>query len=197
MDPARLRAAPASYAYLRGLLMIPGGLLILLAALGNWAVGPFADTAGFVAAIALLAAAAAAIQHDYNKHYGRLSLSQQQQAKTSAALIAGIAVVGVGSLLLRSRASWSLDLPVNPIAVTFAAVMLISYAAGVGIKIHHLLIWGAVMLCGALPIWHGADPSNIALTIVAGATIVDGLLNHRLFVLTFGPRRLAGDDSGA
>ena len=197
MDPARLRAAPANYAYLRGLLLIPGGLLILLAALGNWEVGPFAHTAGFLAALALIGAAAAAIQHDYNKHYGRLRLSPQQQARMTAALIAAIAVVGLGSLLLRSRASWSLDLPVNPIAVTFAAVMLISYAAGVGIKIHHLLIWGAVMLAGALPVWQGTDPSNIALTIVAGATIVDGLLNHRLFVRAFGPRRLASDDTRA
>ena len=34
-----------------------------------------------------------------------------------------------GSSLLRSHAGWSLDLPVNAIAVTFAVLMLITYGS--------------------------------------------------------------------
>ena len=34
-----------------------------------------------------------------------------------------------GATLLRSHASWSLDLPVNAIAVCFALVMLVTYAS--------------------------------------------------------------------
>jgi hypothetical protein len=197
MQPDDLRTAPANYAYLRGLLLVPGGLLILLAALGNWKVWPFANTAAFLAAVAALGAAGAAIQYDYNKHYGRLHLSGAQQLRATGGVVAGVAIVTVGSLLLRSRASFSLDLPVNALAVTLAAVMLITYAVGVGIKAHHLLIWGAVLLVGALPVWHGGDPSNIGLTIVAGATVVDGLFNHRLFIKAFGPRRLHADGAEA
>jgi hypothetical protein len=193
MDPARLRSAPANYAYLRGLLLVPGGLLILLAALGNWEVAPFDRSPVFLAAVGVLAAVAVVIQNDYNRHYGRLRLSGEQQLRATGAVAAGIVLVTLGSLLLRSRASWSLDLPVNPLAATLAAVMLITYAVGVGIKTHHLVIWGAVLLTGSLPVWNGSDPSNIGLTIVAGATIVDGLFNHRLFVRAFGPRRLDAD----
>jgi hypothetical protein len=91
-----------------------------------------------------------------------------------------------GSLLLRSRADWSLDLPVNPIAVTFAIIMLISYAIGVGLRRHHVVIWGALLVAGAVPLWTGSDPSNIGLLLAGVALMVDGVFDHRLFVQTFG-----------
>ncbi len=100
---------------------------------------------------------------------------------------------------MRSRVSWSLDLPVNPIAVSFALVMLVSYAIGVGLKAHHGLIWGALLVTGALPVWNGADPSNIGLVLAGVALMVSGLFDHRLFVRTFGAASgpLEASDVGA
>jgi hypothetical protein len=95
-------------------------------------------------------------------------------------------VVG-GSLLLRSRVGWSLDLPVNATAVTLALIMLMTYAIGVGLKAHHVAIWGVLLLAGALPVWTGGDPSNIGLVMVGVALMVCGVFDHRLLVQTLGP----------
>ena len=144
-------------------------------------------------------AACLPIARYYNENYGRLSPSTRQQARGAVAAVIGVAVVGGGSLLLRGRADWSLDLPVNAIAVSFALFMLISYAIYVGLRAHHVIIWGALLVAGALPVWNGADPSNISnvgLVLAGVAVMVSGVFDHRLFVHTFGsPRVLDREDS--
>jgi hypothetical protein len=105
-------------------------------------------------------------------------------------------VVIVGSLLLRSRASWSLDLPVNPIAITFAVVMLVSHLLGAGVRTHHVVIWGALLVAGALPVWDGEDPSNVGLVLAGVAVMLSGLLDHRHLVRSFG-RANALDPGGS
>ena len=64
--------------------------------------------------------------------------------------------------------------------------MLLTYAIGVGLKAHHVVIWGALLLAGALPVWTGADPSNIGLVMAGVAVMLSGIFDHRLFVRTFG-----------
>src|SRR5215218_4128111 len=157
-----IEAAAPSYAYLRGVLAIPTGLLFLLAALGNWQVGPLRHDLVFLACV----------------------------------LAIGVAVVIGGSLLLRSRAAWSLDLPVNAIAVTFAVIMLASYAIWGVLHAHHLVVWGSLFLAGALPLWAGADPSNVGLVMCGVAVIVCGVFDHIAFVRTFGPRDLPAAGEG-
>jgi hypothetical protein len=191
MDRRTLETAAANYSYLRGLVFIPAGLASIVAALGNWQVGPFRHDWVFVVAIALLGVAALLVVRYYNDNYGRLRPSSRQQVRGTIASFVAIAVMIGGSLLLRSRADWSLDLPVNAIAVSFAVVMLITYAVGVGLKAHHVIIWGALLIAGALPIWNGDDPSNTGLVMAGVAVIVCGVFDHRLFVRTFGPPKLA------
>jgi hypothetical protein len=187
MQQRNLETAAASYTYLRGLFFIPAGLLSILAALGNWQVGPLRHPWVFLVAVAVLAAACLPITRYYNENYGRLSPSTRQQARATVAVAVAVAVMVGGSALLRSHAAWSLDLPVNPIAISFALVMLISYGVGVGLKAHHAIIWGAVLVAGALPVWNGSDPSNIGLVIAGVALMVSGVFDHLLFVETFGP----------
>jgi hypothetical protein len=190
MDRRTLETAAANYSYLRGLLYIPAGLACIVAALGNWQVGPFRHDWFFVVAIAVLGVAALLIARYYNDNYGRLSPSTRQQVRSTIAVAVAVAVMIGGSLLLRSRAEWSLDLPVNAIAVSFAVVMLVSYAIGVGLKPHQVIIWGALLVYGALPVWNGDDPSNVGLVAAGIAVIVCGVFDHRLFVRTFGPPEL-------
>lgn len=178
--------AAANYSYLRGLLAIPLGGLFVLAALANWEVGPLRHTWAFPVVAVVAGAAWLAITRYYNENYGRLSPSTSQQVRGALAVVIALAVMGLGSLLLRSGADWSLDLPVNAIAVSFALVMLISYAIGVGLKAHHMIIWGALLVTGALPVWNDADPSNIGLVLAGVALMVNGVFDHRLFVHTFG-----------
>ena len=50
-----------------------------------------------------------------------------------------------------------------------------------------MVIAGALLVTGALPVWTGADPSNIGLLLAGVAIAVSGALDHRLFLHTFGP----------
>jgi len=186
MQREKLETAAANYTYLRGLLCIPAGALFVLAALGNWEVGPLDQAWMFVVLAAAILLASVPIYNHYNKHYGRLTPTTRQRVRGAAAMAIGLAVVVLGSMLLRSRVGWSLDLPVNATAVTLAAIMLITYAIGVGLKTHHVVIWGALLLAGALPVWTGADPSNVGLVMTGVAVMLSGIFDHRLFVRTFG-----------
>jgi hypothetical protein len=112
-----------------------------------------------------------------------------------AVLALAVAVVLVGSLVLRSRVSWSLDLPVNAIAVSFAVTMLASYAIGRVLRAHHLLIWGGLLVAGALPVWTGGDPGSVGLLLCGAAVILSGVLDHLAFVRAFGPPSLPADAS--
>ncbi len=200
MQRRDLETAAANYSYLRGWFYIPGGALAILAALGNWQVGPLRHAWAFLVAVALIGALCLPIARYYNEHYGRISISTRQHVRGAVGMVAGVAVIVGGSLLLRSRADWSLDLPVNATAVTLALVMLIAYAIGVGLKAHHVVIWGALLLAGALPVWTGADPSNIGLVMAGVALMVCGVFDHRLLVRTLGPpstMALADRDAGA
>lgn len=187
MERTGLETAAANYTYLRGLFFIPLGVLPIVSALGNTGWGPLRNTWVFLAVLALIGIACLPINNFYNKHYGTLRASAGQQARAAAAVVLAIVVVVGGSTLLRSRASWSLDLPVNATAVTLSLVILLSYAAGRVLKAHHLIIWGTVLVVGAIPLWDGADPSNIGLAIVGVALMVNGVFDHLLFVRTFGP----------
>jgi hypothetical protein len=184
---SHLETAAANYSYLRGLFLIPLGLLTIAAALANSEVGPFVHAWAFPVAVVVLGAACLPINRYYNDNYGRLEPSSAQQTRGAVAVAIGLAAIVGVSTLLRSRADWSLDLPVNATAVSFGLVMLISYAIGVGLKTHHVVIWGALLATGALPIWNGADPSNTGLALAGVALIASGIFDHRLFVATFGP----------
>ena len=198
MERRELESAAATYAYLKGLLGIPGGLLAILAALGNWEWGPLRHAWAFLAVALMLAALALLISRYYEENYGRVTLSRVQRRRAAAAVIVGAPLMFGASLLLRSRAGWSLDLPVNAIPASFGLLMLATYAAGGVLRTHHVIVFGSVAAAGLLPVWDGADPSNTGLVLIGAAIIATGLLDHRLLVRTFGPPRgLALQDGNA
>ena len=120
MQRRNLESAAANYSYLRGLFFIPLGALFILAALANWEVGPLRHAWAFPIAALAIGAVCLPITRYYNENYGRLSPSTRQQVRGAVAVVIGLAVMVGGSLLMRSRADWSLDLPVNATAVSFA-----------------------------------------------------------------------------
>jgi hypothetical protein len=187
MDRAQLRSTAAGYPYLRGLLSVPAGLLFVLAALGNWGWGPLRHDWVFVAAAGAIAASALAIDRYYAEHFGRVTPSRARQRRATAAAVAGVAIMVGAPFLLRSRAAWSLDLPVNPIPAAIGVLMLVYYAAVVGLRGHHVVVWGAVVVAGLLPVWTGADPSNVGLVMAGAAAIVNGVLDHVALVRAFAP----------
>ena len=192
MQRDELERTAAIYTHLRGALAIPAGLLFVLAALGNWQVGPFRHHWVFIAGVLAIGAAYQLIARAYRRHYGRATPAGEQQLRSAAAVVLGVVIVAGGSLLLRSRAGWSLDLPVNAIAVTFAIVMLASYALGRVLRPHHAAVYGTLLVAGAVPVWDGADPSNVGLVMCGAAVIAGGLLDHLAFTRVFGRPALDG-----
>jgi len=64
--------------------------------------------------------------------------------------------------------------------------MLVFYASDAGLRVHHMVIWGAALVAGLLPIWGlGADKDAVAYFPIGAATIVSGLIDHRMLVRTF------------
>ena len=73
MDRKELERAASKVTYLRGLLAVPLGGLFLLFGLGNLGWGPLRSPWVFLACVAGLALAWAAINRYYNDHYGRVN----------------------------------------------------------------------------------------------------------------------------
>jgi hypothetical protein len=200
VERKKLESAVASYSYLRGLYFIPLGMVFVLAALANWEVGPLRHLWVFPVAVLVIAAACLPITRYYHENYGRISASNRQRVRGAIAVVVSLVVVGGGSMLLRSDADWSLDLPVNATAATLAMVMLLSNAIYRTLKPHHWIIWGAVLVIGLVPVWDGADPSNVGLVIAGVGLMVTGIFDHRLLARTFGPAKglnLRNGDAGA
>lgn len=187
MERRKLESAATNYSYLRGLLSIPLGLVLIVAALGNWEWGPFRHAWVFVGCVLAAGGACLVIVRYYNENYGRITPSTRQEVRAVVAGVIGLAVMGGVTLLARSAADWSLDLPVNSTAAGIAIFMLTYYALTVGLSAHHMIIWGAVLVAGLCPVWDGADPSNIGLVIAGIAAMATGILDHRLLVRSIGP----------
>ncbi|HKG66236.1 MAG TPA: hypothetical protein VKB28_19365 [Solirubrobacteraceae bacterium] len=76
--------------------------------------------------------------------------------------------------------------------MTFAIVMLASYAIGRVLRPHHAAVYGTLLAAGALPVWHGADPSNVGLVMCGVAVIAGGVLDHLVFTRMFARPALDG-----
>jgi hypothetical protein len=190
MERKQLESAVTSYSYLRGLLTIPLGVVLILAALGNWEWGPLRHPGVFIAAVAVIGAASLRIARYYSDNFGRLTPSTAQQVRGAGVTVVGVLVLTGSSLLLRSRADWSLDLPVNPTAASMALFALAYYALTVGLKAYHLIVWGSVLVAALLPIWGGlsiSNTSNVGLVIGGVAWMAIGILDHRQLVRSLGP----------
>ena len=148
--------------------------------------GPATPYLGLPRSVLVIGAACLSINRYYNENYGRVTPSTRQQFRAVVATIISVAVMVGGVFLLRSRANWSLDLPVNPIAASFGLLMLAYYAIVVGLRTHYMVIWGSLLVAGLLPVWGGADPSNIGLVLTGVAVMANGIFDHRLLVRTFG-----------
>ena len=183
MSRKDLERAAESYSHLRGLLSVPLGALMIAAALGNWEWGPLRHAWVFLLCAAAAGAAAVALSRFYDARYGRVTSTTRNQVRVGLWTAAVAALVLGGSLLARSEASWSLDLPVNGLAATLALGLLTYFALTVGPQRHHLVVWGALLVAGLLPVWGGlsvGDTANAGLALGGAAAIVSGVLDHRL-----------------
>jgi hypothetical protein len=200
MERKELESAATEYSYMRGLFMVPLGLLFFLSALGNWGWGAPRHTWILVGGLVVIAAATLGVNRYYHENYGRVTLSTRQQMRAFVATAVSIPVIFGASFLVRSQVDWSLHLPLNPTAASMALLMLTAYAVSVGLKAHHVIILGSLLVTGLLPVWRGGDPSNVGMVLAGAAIILTGIFDHLLLVRTFGSGRslnLADGDVGA
>ena len=86
------------------------------------------------------------------------------------------------SSALNQALFWSPDGPQCIYASAFALATLAYYAILVGLRPHHLVIWGAVFVAGLLPIWGGlgVDRDALAMIPLGIAAMLSGLLDQRV-----------------
>jgi hypothetical protein len=96
MDRRDLETAGARYSYLRGLLFLPLGGLLILAALGNSEVGPLRHAWAFLLAALALGAIYLAISRYYDERYGRLTPSTRLQVRAGVAVTIGVTLCSEG-----------------------------------------------------------------------------------------------------
>jgi hypothetical protein len=197
MEREKLESAAADYFGLRGLFMVPTGILIILSGLCNLAWGPFGHTWIFPAAIPPAAVGYLLIDRHYRQRYGRATMSTRAWVKAGVGTVVGAATIVGGT-----QTDWSAGLPFSATAVAFALVLMGCYAFTVGVRVHHAVIWGGLMVAGLLPVWNHAGPDlkiNVGLLLVGGATLVTGFFDHTTLTRSFGPfETWTGDgDAGA
>jgi 4-hydroxybenzoate polyprenyltransferase len=171
---------------------VPLGALLILAAVSNWQWGPFEHVWAFAAGAVVVAVMTLAISRYYDEHFGRITSTTRDQVRAAGMTVAVAGIVLGGSLVLRSEAGWSLDVPVNALAASLAAAMLTHYAVAVGLQRHHIVIWGGVLVAGLLPVWGGlniSDTSNVGLVMGGVAAMLSGVLDHLVLVRRFGSAR--------
>ena len=88
-----------------------------------------------------------------------------------------------------AQMDWFLHLPVNATAASFALIMLAYYAFIVGLRAHHMIIWGALLLAGLAPLWDGGRETkiNVGLLLMGVATIATGIFDHGALKRSFRP----------
>jgi hypothetical protein len=190
-----LESAVANSLYLRGLGLVPLGLMFVFGALAMWEVGPLRHLGVAYLAIVLPAALLLWINRYYEEHYGRVTPSPSHRVRTMVHIAVTLAAA-VGAWLL----IWSLDLPLNAFAAAWSVTMLMATAFTVGLRKHRVIIWGSLLVAGLLPVWDGADASTSAWLLGGVAFIATGILDHRLLARTSGPRAdrsLETRDAGA
>lgn len=182
MERDSLIEAGPTYTYLRGLLMIPVGGLFLLVGAGDLEWGPFGNVWVLWTGVAAMVAAFVFANRHYRTSYGKVTLDRAQQMKDLFWTLGG-AVLLVAAATLDAR----LDLPVNGYVVAYAVVMLGYSYAVIGMKLHHAIIWGGLLVAGLLPMW-GEIGNEVAygLLPMGLATIASGLFDHLRLVARFG-----------
>lgn len=184
MDRKQLESMAAGNHYLRGLLLLPLAVVLVTSSLGNMGWGPFGRFWTVPATWVAAAATYALVLRSYNDTYGRAV--PKLGARGAAGIAAAILVMGGGPALVQA-----LDLPLNGMALAWAVVALAYYGLTVGLRPHHLAIWGAVLVVALIPLW--GDPRttntyNVGMLVAAAGGTLTGILDHLLLVRTFGSR---------
>jgi drug/metabolite transporter (DMT)-like permease len=197
MDRRRLETAGADYPYLQGLWTIPLGIGMIVAGLSNLQDRPTGIGAIvlILGGLGLAGGASLVIGRYYRDRYGSVTPTRDRTIRQVVALVAWIVVLFLGA---NEALFWSPDGPQCIYASAFALATLAYYAILVGLRPHHVVIWGTVFVAGLLPIWGGlgVDRDPLAMILLGPVLMLSGLLDQRILARSFAVPsgdRLEGD----
>ena len=186
MERKTLESTAANYPYLQGLWAIPFGFGMMLAGISNLQNRPSDPVMLAILAVGLglTLLVSLRISHYYRDHYGSVTPTRDRYIRQGIAIVVWIAVLAIGA---NEALFWSIDSPRCIYAVAFALATLAYYAILVGLRAHHLIIWGGVIVAGLLPIWAGlgVDRDPLAMIPLGLALIASGILDQRLLARSF------------
>ena len=186
MDRKALESTAANYPYLQGLWALPMGFMLPITGLSNlerrpsgpWMLGILGGGLSLCAVGWLLVA------RYYKRNYGEVTPTTGRRVRYAVAVAAWVAVLFVGA---NKYLFWSPESSVCVFAAAFAVATLVYYAILVGVRVHHVVIWGTVLVAGLLPVWGGlgADRDAVAMFPLGVAFMASGLLDQRLLARAF------------
>ena len=186
MERQRLEAAAANYPYLQGLWAIPLGIGTIVAGISNLQNRPseLVMLGIVIGGLAIAGVAMVLIGRYYRDRYGTVTPTRDRYIRQAVAIVAWIAILFIGA---NQALFWSPDGPRCIYASAFALATLAYYAILVGLRPHHVIIWGAVFVAGLLPIWGGlgADRDPLAMIPLGLLLMLSGVLDQRLLARSF------------
>lgn len=192
MERRQLEAAAANYPYLQGLWAIPLGIGLIVTSISNLQNRPSEPVllGIVVGGLAVAVVVAYLIGRYYRERFGSVTPTRDRTIRQAVALVAWIAILFVGA---NDALFWSPDGPQLIYASAFALATLAYYAILVGLRPHHVIIWGAVFVAGLLPIWGGlgADRDPLSMIPLGLLLMLSGVLDQRLLARSF---RRSGTD---
>jgi hypothetical protein len=178
-----LESSAANFPYLQGLWTVLFGFGMMIAGVSNLHQVPAMTWgAGIVGGGFLLCAVAGlGISRYYRDNFGLVVPTRGRKTRQAIANVTWIAVLFAGASRLLF---WSSHSSFCVFATAFALGALAYYAILVGLRAHHVAIWGALVVAGLLPIWGGLgqDRDALAMLPLGMALIASGLFDHRLLV---------------
>ena len=194
MDARALTAAGGRYYTLRGLLLLPTGLIFVAAGLFNTPpIGDEPVSGGapwFVAALVVAAIGYVTINRYYVTHFGRVEPSRRTMWR-----IAGYTVLGAVAICAGITLDMQLDLSSSLFGAAYGASLLVYYRMLDVLRPYHVVLLGGFALLALAPIWGGGQDSVSMVMVPMGVvTMAVGLFDHRDLMSSLEDARSAGAD---
>ncbi len=196
MDTRSLAEVGSRYYTLRGLLLLPTGLIFLAAGLFN--TPPLGDepvsggAPWFLAALVVAAVGYLGFNRYYVTTFGRVEPSRGMLVRVIAYTVGCAALIAAGITV-----DMQLHLPISLFGAAYGVSLLVYYRMLHVLRHHHLVLLGGFILLAVAPIWDGAhDSVSLAMIPMGLVTMAIGILDHRDLISSLQQARVDGGVHG-
>jgi hypothetical protein len=194
VDNRALTALGGRYYILRGLLLLPTGLIFLAA--GLFDTPPIGDepvsggAPWFVVALAVAGVGYFAFNRYYVTKFGRVEPPRRTLVRIAVYTVVGAVLISVGITL-----DMQLDLSSSLFGAAYGASLLVYYRMLDVLRPYHVALLGGFVVLALAPIWGGAQDKVSAVMIPMGlVTMAVGVCDHRDLMRSLREARSAGVD---